>query len=437
VNRPSNVPKAQALQCPNCGGTVELRGHGQALNAVCVQCLSVLDTSTPALRVLQQFQDRRRHVPRIPLGSRGKLSGVVYEAIGFQVRQIVVDGVAYQWAEYLLYNPYQGYRYLTEYQGHWNDIRTLRALPEAGAARGKKARIRSGGKTYVHFQTATAETVYVLGEFPWQIRTGETVSARDYVCAPDIISAEATADEVVLSHGTYTSGKDIWRAFQLPGKPPQPQGVYANQPNPNSKRLAGVWSTFWLLVIVVTGVLAGVWIFSPRDEVFRQTYAFSSSSGEPSYVTPVFELNGGLTNVKVTINTNLSNDWGFFGMALINDETGVAYDFGEEIGYYYGRDSDGDWTEGSRSGTATIPSVPQGRYYLRVEPDMQDDGRRHAMNYELVVTRGSPGIGWYFVALALILVYPVIVTIRYFSFENARWAESDYGALISSSSGDE
>ena len=64
-----------------------------------------------------------------PLGTRGKLATGEYEAIGFQIRSITVDGVVYPWAEYLLYNPYKGYRYLTEYNGHWNDIRTLRAIP--------------------------------------------------------------------------------------------------------------------------------------------------------------------------------------------------------------------------------------------------------------------------------------------------------------------
>ena len=30
--------------------------------------------------------------------------------------------MSYDWYEYLLYNPYNGFRYLTEYQGHWSFI---------------------------------------------------------------------------------------------------------------------------------------------------------------------------------------------------------------------------------------------------------------------------------------------------------------------------
>ena len=54
-----------------------------------------------------------------------------------------------------------------------------------------------------------------MGEFPWQVRVGETVNVKDYVAPPDAISAEETSGEVVWSIGTYTSGKDVWKAFGL------------------------------------------------------------------------------------------------------------------------------------------------------------------------------------------------------------------------------
>ena len=85
-----------------------------------------------------------------------------------------MDGVTYTWAEYLLYNPYKGYRYLTEYNGHWNDIRTLRALPVPSQKNSKPAVVYAG-KTYTHFQTADATTGFVMGEFP-----GRFASAKPY-----------------------------------------------------------------------------------------------------------------------------------------------------------------------------------------------------------------------------------------------------------------
>src|SRR6187401_2275491 len=152
----------RALECPNCGGTVEIK-YERTLNAVCIQCLSVLDATTPALRILQKFEGTQRYQPKIPLGTRGKLPSGEYEAIGYQIRSIEVDGVTYSWAEYLLYNPYKGYRYLTEYNGHWNDIRTLRAITVPANSLSKET-VAYRGVKYTHFQTASATTAFVMGE---------------------------------------------------------------------------------------------------------------------------------------------------------------------------------------------------------------------------------------------------------------------------------
>jgi hypothetical protein len=122
---------------------------------------------------------------------------------------------------------------------------------------------------------------------------------------------------------------------------------------------------------------------------------------------------------------------------LINDDTGVAYDQGKEVSYYYGSDSDGNWTEGSRQGRATFPNVTKGRYYLRVEPEMENDSRPHLVNYTLTITSGVPSFGWFFVVFFLLPIPAILVSVRAFSFENQRWAESDYGALISSSSSED
>jgi hypothetical protein len=88
------------------------------------------------------------------------------------------------------------------------------------------------GETYKLFQVATAHTTYVLGEFPWQVRVGESVRVEDYIKVPRMLSAEITGNEVTWSLGEYIAGKDIWTAFQLPGSAPQAQGIYPNQPSP-------------------------------------------------------------------------------------------------------------------------------------------------------------------------------------------------------------
>ena len=74
---------------------------------------------------------------------------------------------------------------------------------------------------------------------------------------------------------------------------------------------------------------------------------------ELSFVTPSFELDRPRPRTsKSAPHANLDNDWIYFNFALINDETGQAFDFGREVSYYH--DSDG--SEGSRDNNVVIPA---------------------------------------------------------------------------------
>src|SRR5438132_3939175 len=133
----SGPPKAQAkaLNCPKCGAAIVLRSFGQAETVVCASCHSILDAKDPNLAILQQFEIKTSDIrPLIPLGTRGKLRGMDYEVIGFQRRSTAVDGITYCWHEYVLFNPYKGIRYLSEYNGHWNDISICKTLPSVQSA---------------------------------------------------------------------------------------------------------------------------------------------------------------------------------------------------------------------------------------------------------------------------------------------------------------
>src|SRR5215470_1256173 len=210
---PPATPQVKAMNCPGCGAALRLRSFTQAVTVVCESCHSILDAQDPQLKILQQFKKATgEDPPLIPLGTRGKIRGVDYEVIGFERRTIHVDGIPYSWHEYVLFNPYKGFRYLTEYNGHWNDVSLLKALPEI-LPYASPPKVKYLGEAYRHFQTAKAGTSFVLGEFPWQVRVGEAAVVTDYVSPPRVLSSEQTGHEITWSMGEYTSGKDIWRAF--------------------------------------------------------------------------------------------------------------------------------------------------------------------------------------------------------------------------------
>jgi hypothetical protein len=411
----------RSLACPNCGGVVELRGFKHTLSAVCIQCLSVIDASTPEFKIVQQFRDADRVQPLIPLGSRGKFEGKLYEAVGFQVRQIEVDGTAYAWREYVLFNPYAGFRYLSEYNNHWNWIRPTNALPQVRKGfTESRPTLYYNGRKFGHFQNSHARTVFVMGEFPWKVQADEVVMVDDFVDPPLLASRETTGNEVTFSIGEYLAPEAVQQGFGLKAALPTPVGVFANQPSPYAS--AGpMWMTCLLLCGVWAVLFMGSALLGGGKKVFEKSYRYEASTGDAPFVTNEFQLDGGNSTVGIRTRTDLVNDWVYLNLSLINSETGRAWDFGREISNY----SD----EGSPDDHVTIPGVPAGKYYLRIDPEMDDNAatlQRHALTYRISVDRGEPVYWWLWLALPLLPLPALWRTLQRAGFETKRWAESDY-----------
>jgi hypothetical protein len=420
-----SAPAVASLSCPQCGAAIELRTLDQAQSVVCSSCGSILDARDPNLSLIQSFQAKQKFEPQIPLGTRGTLKGEKWEVVGYQVRSITVEGTSYYWDEYLLFNPYKGFRYLTQYDGHWNDVQVVKAAPEESRSGGRPV-VRMYGETFKHFQTATATTEFVLGEFPWQVRVGDRAETRDFVAPPRMLSEERTAEETTWSLGTYMTGPQVWAAFSLPGEAPHARGVFANQPDELVARSGSLLKRYvqFVAVIIVLGLLRLV--TASRDTVFETSSSFRPGALADSlaFVTPTFQVKGRTANLAVTTEAQVDNGWAYFDYALVNDATGQTYEFGREVSYYHGRDSDGNWSEGSRRDRAVLPSVPSGPYFLRVLPEAQVP--TDFLEYKIVVRRDVPILFPYLAGLVLLALPPLFVGLRAWGMERSRWAESDY-----------
>jgi len=417
--------RVRALNCPSCGAALEVRSFDTAVTIVCASCHSILDAKDPNLKILQQFKViTGEDPPLIPLGTRGKIRGTEYEVTGFERRSIKVEGVTYDWHEYVLFNPFKGFRYLTEYAGHWNDISVCKETPITGED--SYMSVNYMGEMFKHFQTANAKTSYVLGEFPWQVRVGDLANVTDYVKPPRVLSREKSDDEVTWSVGEYMTGREVWSAFDLGGSPPEAEGVYENQPSPVSENVASVAALF-LMFAVALGVLFFIMAgLHGNHTVLVNDYEFVEQSApyEPSFVTREFDLDGRSSNVEIDTSASVTNEWIYLNYALIDQDTGRAWDLGREVSFYSGYDSDGYWSEGSRNDVAVVPSVPAGHYYLRIEPE--SDATHPPIQYSVTVKRDVPGLMFYGLGLLALLLPAVGMGWRAMSFERERWSESDH-----------
>jgi hypothetical protein len=316
----ARVPKAAGFNCPSCGAAIALQAQGWAVSVVCGACGAQLDATDDNLKVLQ-YGERVTAKPRIPLGTRGTWKGAPWDVIGFQVVTITVEGTDYSWTEYVCFNPYRGFLYLSEYQGHWNVIEKLRRRPERERG-GLQPTVELNGTTYKHFQTATAVTTAALGEFPWELRLGDSVVSRDFVAPPYLLSSEASGSEVTWSLGTYTPPEVIQKAFGLTKPPMQPIGVFANQPNPHAGTPTRVFGRFAMALLALVLMLVLNITTAANRTVFERAFSFSRAEDAQATVTEPFALDGRTSSVAIDLESDLDNDWIFFVLSLINETTG-------------------------------------------------------------------------------------------------------------------
>ncbi|MEM7040682.1 MAG: DUF4178 domain-containing protein, partial [Bacteroidota bacterium] len=227
----SPIGGLKAFSCRNCGGQVKLRVPGQTLVAAFQHCGAVIDLTDENLRIIQEAQAKKRYKPGIPLGTRGTLADKEWEVVGFMVRK--ASGYQYYWEEYLLYNPWYGFTWLMNSYGHWSFVVPMMDLPELN---GGPTKAKYNGRRYQKFTSGGAEVVFVLGEFYWQIKVGDSSRVLDLINPPHMLSLEMDEFGKNWSQSMYMEPEEVKKAFNLQGNMPIKLRVGANQPNHHRRK---------------------------------------------------------------------------------------------------------------------------------------------------------------------------------------------------------
>ena len=416
----SEKPSATLFNCPSCSAPLSVRGLGQTSTYGCPSCGSIIDIRNPQYQILQKASKNPAKSP-IELGTRATFKGKKYELIGYMVRSD--SSREYYWDEYLLFNPYEGFAWLMEFNGHWNFILSIKDEPRLTSTNTVEYQNRS----FKLFINDSAIVTYVVGEFYWQVKTGDTVSVRDYISPPYTLSLETEPGEKVWSLGEYLTPQQVKEAFNFKNELPRPRGVGAGEvfgPEPyfyTSLALAIIFSV--LMIFIHLGIEGSK---KPHTiAVFSEN--LGGVSGEPlkAQTTQTFDIHGAVDNVSVKGFAPVNNSWVYMDLALVNADTGEDEDTSSlELSYYQGQDSDGRWTEGSTTASALFSEVPPGKYYLSIESS--SGPLSGTVPVTLTLTRGVGYYGNILIALLLVWIYPLILLARRYSFEAKRWSESSY-----------
>jgi transcription elongation factor Elf1 len=413
----AKAPIVKAFNCPSCGASLKIRAVGQTLVVACDTCDSIIDIKDENYQVIDRYTKRVNIIPTIPLGTRGKICDETYEVIGYMQRSDSTG--AYTWSEYLLFNPFKGFRWLMEAYGHWNFITMTRNKP---SVHGHSAVFAS--EQYELYFEGISKVTYVLGEFYWRVKVGSISGVRDFISPPHVLSEEKDDDEVMWSVGEYLEPEEIKRGFGIAGSLPVRKGVAPNQPSP----FAATGVKMATLMACFAGALCLVQFFtlvlSSNKEVLSHDYEYDPNKPGQVIATEKFDLPSWRSDLEIDLQSPVENNWLAIESALINDKTGAAYYFDQGVEHYSGVEDGESWAEGSHSSDVVISSVPAGTYYLTLEPT--SGGLPPGQYFEVRVIRGVPLWSNFLWSFVLILIMPAIALWRRRSFEVSRWSDSDF-----------
>ncbi len=320
----ADLAGVRAVACPSC--TAQLPLTTDVASIVCKFCGAILSVEDlgPELQAamtgqadgVQRFEERLL----LPLGTRGKLDGIAWQVIGAMERAVDNSWGHWPWIEYFLYNPWHGFRWLVHdgTQGHWVLAERLKDYPEVVARTA-----RHDGHRYRRFNAGTAEVVNVLGEFTWQVATGESAQVADYVDPPWVLSTERSNGEVAGSIGRWLSADEVARGFEIRIRPQH--GIAPSQPNqfetPASIRTVAALALGAIGLGAAT--FAGQAVTEAPAELAQARFAVGSSDSVETFVTRPFDVPAGSRNLTVDV-AGLTPEKSLVYPALVNLETGEA-----------------------------------------------------------------------------------------------------------------
>ena len=442
------------LACPSCNGSLELRVPDQTLRVACPYCNSLVSVEGGTLAIIAK--QAKQPVIAIALGSKATFDEGELTVVGYVGRSAYVDGAWWPFEEYLLHAPSVGFRWLVCSDGHWSYVQ-----PVASGAVSLGTGATYDGVAFQRFQLAELRVDSVLGELYWRVTAGERVRAEDFIAPPAMLSREASAQEENWSLSTYRTTKQLDQAFGVPLGLPAPLGVGPNQPYP-----AGIGKVSALVLVTFFAVGIGKCASAPAADKLRAHFAIPTQSATPRpavdpslgvvpssdpAIDPAaggqpaapsepagavmfsdkFELVGG-KNLELDLRANVNDNWAYAAIDLINDATGGVRSFDKSIEYYSGFDSDGSWSEGSRTADEVIAPVERGTYLLRVEAQ---HGGSSVVDLDITVRQGVFRWIWFWIALGVLAVPFGLVALHAYAFRKRRWENSSLVAHTPISTG--
>ncbi|MBL0742030.1 DUF4178 domain-containing protein [Chryseolinea lacunae] len=404
------------IACPKCQTVNTVRGKAMTLALTCSSCKTYFGVGKWS-KDLTTFGTS--YEPVLPIGAKGKIDGKVYEVMGLVVKK--EQKYKYDWREYIIFNPFEGYAFLSEYNGHWNMVWPVDDVPPLAMS---ASDFVDEGFHFRLFQKYKAKVIYAVGEFFFDVvHITETTFNREFIAPPLLFALEKSDDSVLWCKGEYMTPSEVASAFQIPvSKLPSKTGMGYTQPMMGKIKNGAVVS-FSILVFIFLLIAQMFFSGSAEEKVVYQGNFFQADLKDQKFFkTSSFTLEGGSKSLEVVVVAPLLNDWFFAEFSLIDETTGTETIFTKDVEYYQGYEDGESWSEGSTKGEAFLSQIPAGKYHINIYPEFSTSSHE----FSLTVKRDVAAWSNFWLTLLMLSVFPIGYFIRRNWMEKKRWSESDY-----------
>jgi len=414
----------EIIRCPSCGKPYEGPKTKTTEMIVCAACGSGLQLDEAETRIVGKNRGRTPGFT-FKIGDPLTLEGVRWEIMGRLYYVEVDEGIEYGSFEYVLYNPENGYLWLSEEKGHFALGRVTHGLMRLPPIPVPRQTVRVGADAFKVFETGEMTLRWVDGALPWVASVGEKTRYTHLIKPPEYLDQEVTGKEVESFRGRYVSHDELRAAISKDIKLPSPKGVHSCQPYIPGPWVAGMWKIGAVFLVVNLLLLFYSLVAVTSTTVLQQQITAEQYAKEQ--LTAPFQVSQDETIMRLTGSALVDNSWLALDFALVNVNDQVVSEMFGEASYYHGTDSEGSWSEGSRHFSSYFMVDKVGTYRLLVHGrgGSGEAGKTHEEPVTIRVTAGE-AISWYFIfpilfSSLIALIQPISRSL----FEARRWPSSD------------
>jgi len=318
---------------------------------------------------------------------------------------------------------------MTWNDGHLTHSRKVRdATDHSQASFFPKGKFPAMGREFQMFESYRAEINYIEGELTWVPKLGDSVNVIDGIAPPHGFSLAMTDGEMETELQTYLNRKEVVESFGFADDLPSATGVHAIQPfEPGEIHSSlGKAAKIFLPLLGIAALL--LMFIGGGSTIAKVRIPDMTKGGEVTFNAP---STGRLMSIE--LEAPLRNQWSWYDMTLIHQESKEEIEFGNGLQYYSGYSGGESWSEGSQSATMRFKPPKTGNYTLRVANAALDkntsstDRKQFAAKVPLSVeVRQNVYVARYFWILTILAALAFgSLWLREKMFETARWGGGD------------